>query len=61
MAKICPYSMAGEPMECYQEECMAWADNECSKFVRESLSLYFIARNLKGISEKMERGEWDYE
>lgn len=59
MNRICPYSLAGEPTECYENECMAWHDGECSKFTSESLSLYFIAKNLKTISESMRRMDDD--
>ena len=53
MTKICPYSMTGEPIECYQKECMAWNDGECSIFEREPLSSYFIAKNMKKAAEEL--------
>lgn len=55
MNRICPYSMASEPTECYQEECMAWSEGECSKFQRESLSQYYIAKNMKEIREELKK------
>lgn len=59
MAKICPYSMGGEPTECYEGECMAWSDGECSKFVKEPLSEYFTAKNLRTIADAMKGMGYD--
>lgn len=53
--KICPYSLAGEPTECYEGDCMAWREGECSKFESEPLSLFFIAKNMKRCAENTER------
>lgn len=53
MRKICPYSMAGEPTECYRNDCMAWNDEECTIFESQPLSLYFISKNLKKIADDM--------
>lgn len=59
MSKICPYSMAGEPSECYEEDCMAWNDGECARFTGEPLSFYFVAKNLKMITDAIKRGDYD--
>lgn len=52
MNRICPFSMAGEPTECYREDCVAWSDGECSTFEREPLSQYFTAKNMKRLADE---------
>lgn len=55
MNRICPYSMASEPAECYQEDCMAWNDGECSIFVSEPLSQFFTAKNARKMADEIQR------
>lgn len=55
MSKICPYSMSGEPMECYGRDCMAWNEDECSVFKSESLSQYFMAKNMKKMADELHK------
>lgn len=53
--RICPYSMATEPAECYQEDCMAWNDGECFVFFSEPLSQFFTAKNTRAIASEIQK------
>ena len=45
--------MAGEPTECYEDECTSYINGDC--FLNNiSLSLYFISKNIQNIQQDIE-------
>lgn len=53
MSKICPLSMAGEPTECYKEECNGYINGECY-LNRQTLSQYYTSKNLDDMKYSIE-------
>lgn len=53
MTKICPLSMAGEPTECYEDDCNGYINGDCY-LNNISLSLYFCSKNMQNISADVE-------
>lgn len=53
MTKICPLSMANEPTDCYEEDCMAWNKGECAYYTSIPLSMFFIAQNTRNMAEEL--------
>lgn len=61
MSKICPLSMSSDtPKPCKESKCNGWVNEECY-LNRQTLSQYFITRNLGDICYELERigGEED--
>lgn len=55
MTKKCPLSMSGDsPKLCREEQCNGWINNECY-LNRQTLSMYYISKNLDNILYELER------